>query len=725
MTKHRWRNSLKSFIRSYIDPEKDEELKGAKAEIDGKVRKILKFLREGHDDMKEQLPDLIEEFQNNYQSLYARYDHLTEELRKKAQSKHGNDSFSSSSDSDSDDESPREKSHKNGKAQDNLENTADIKQELEAAYAEVADLKRRLAAAMDEKEALNLEHHNALSKAEETERIIMDLRNECENYNEANSKLSSENAELVQKLEETSRYVDDLRSINSHLQQEKDALQLELQAENESLLLKVKDRELDLSSTINLKTEVEEQLKSKSLEISECLLQIESLKQELENKIAEQQKTVEEKENLVVLLKNQEDKISDFERTLIERSNEVTAIHKKMEDAQNEAALQIGVLTDQVNSLQLQLELLQLEKSQMEVQIERDKEESEGSLALAEKHHTELTDKIIEQDRVLKEKDCELIKLIEEHKKLEVQLQNCMGSLRSSEEKIKEKTEQFEKDIDTKKQEIEQLEEQIDDLKSELEIKADEMTTLVEYMRTTEVKQRLISQRLHVTQQELGEKEEIHQKRVEKLVEEKRLMEERIATLSEIIAVYKDAQAKLETEISDKVNHAIVGTDTFSVKFEEDYGHLESRIYEIQNELKVAANWIIGNNVEKDQLKKEVTSLLQQLEDEKQQVRLLKMKIEDLEMISQKNEEERNSLIKNMKQQKEKMEELEKVIGERDAKLRELERKLEEKDDGMLNLGVEKKEAIRQLCILIDHHQSRYDDLKDMILKSRGRRRLR
>ncbi|XP_042035238.1 COP1-interactive protein 1-like [Salvia splendens] len=101
MPKQRWRNSFKSFI----DPSEDEQLRGIKTEIDGNVQKIVNFLKEKDgDDRKDEVADLIQDFHKQYDSLYARYDHLSGKLRNKFRAKSGKDSASSSSDSsDSDD----------------------------------------------------------------------------------------------------------------------------------------------------------------------------------------------------------------------------------------------------------------------------------------------------------------------------------------------------------------------------------------------------------------------------------------------------------------------------------------------------------------------------------------------------------------------------------------------------------------------------------------------
>ena len=52
-----------------------------------------------------------------------------------------------------------------------------------------------------------------------------------------------------------------------------------------------------------------------------------------------------------------------------------------------------------------------------------------------------------------------------------------------------------------------------------------------------------------------------------------------------------------------------------------------------------------------------------------------------------------------------------------EEKMGELEKTMSEKKEGILALGEEKREAIRQLCIWIDYHRSRCEDLKEMLSK--------
>ncbi|RHN43444.1 hypothetical protein MtrunA17_Chr8g0387901 [Medicago truncatula] len=59
------------------------------------------------------------------------------------------------------------------------------------------------------------------------------------------------------------------------------------------------------------------------------------------------------------------------------------------------------------------------------------------------------------------------------------------------------------------------------------------------------------------------------------------------------------------------------------------------------------------------------------------------------------------------------------IVVELKKRVEELEKLMEEKEEGMLNLGEEKREAIRQLCLRIDYHRERNDYLKEFISKTR------
>ncbi|XP_047953273.1 COP1-interactive protein 1-like, partial [Salvia hispanica] len=271
---------------------------------------------------------------------------------------------------------------------------------------------------------------------------------------------------------------------------------------------------------------------------------------------------------------------------------------------------------------------------------------------------------------------------------------------------------------------VNDLKEQINNVRAEVSSLQEQLASLAalksEADITLDIKAGEISELLL---QIVNLKEEVSSKTAEgeKLLEEQKSLEERIATLSGIIQTYKEAQANVVGEISHKMNDTLTGIDAFNMKFEEDYGHIESRIHEIVNELKTTTNCIKDSNIEKDQLRKEIAILSQQLSDDKGNGVHLKGRMAELETALRKKEDEKDCLIKTVLEREMKMGELEKIVAERDEKIGDLEMKMKENGTGFDRLFEEKREAIRQLCICIEYHRSCNDELKDMIAKTRRR----
>ncbi|KAL7227621.1 hypothetical protein ACSBR1_022484 [Camellia fascicularis] len=74
---------------------------------------------------------------------------------------------------------------------------------------------------------------------------------------------------------------------------------------------------------------------------------------------------------------------------------------------------------------------------------------------------------------------------------------------------------------------------------------------------------------------------------------------------------------------------------------EEDYRHFESRVYEFLNEFQVAKNRANETNTKKQQLKDEVSVLIEQLRDKKEKELVLRERIRDLEAKLHKTEDEK------------------------------------------------------------------------------------
>lgn len=240
--------------------------------------------------------------------------------------------------------------------------------------------------------------------------------------------------------------------------------------------------------------------------------------------------------------------------------------------------------------------------------------------------------------------------------------------------------------LESKAHIIADFETMVEDLKRDLEVKGDELSTLVEEVRNIEVKLRLSNQKLRVTEQLLSEKEESYRRAEERFQQENRALEGKVAVLSEVITSNNESHVRMITDISETVNNTLAGLESTVGKFEEDSINFKNRISEIAGEVQVARNWVKMAKSEKEQLKSEASNLVEQLKYKKR-----------------KEEDEKESLIKAVSQ-------LEKKVGE-------LEKMMNLKDEGILDLGEQKREAIRQLCVWIDYHRERCDYLREMLAK--------
>ncbi|KVH91822.1 COP1-interactive protein 1 [Cynara cardunculus var. scolymus] len=583
MRKHRLRNRIKSLVGSHIDPDKDEELKGSNVETEDNYNKIIELLKDEDQDDKEKLVGLIEEFHKRYQSIYERYDHITGKLKEKVRSKKENDSSSSSSsDTDSDDQKS-----KNGKLENEI-------------YTEIDELKRKVAAETEEKEAINAECEAAFKKLQETEEMFNESKLQSDRLREENSKLLADKRELETELslkiedinrEKTSlmseietamaiievekRNNEELRAVVVQLKEEKDGFESELENIKEEFSKtkeKLKTTEEEVSNAIQILETSEAEKKSLSEELSRQREIHDSFKNETEIKMIGIEEELE-------LLKSQKTEIEK------RKEDEILALEKKSEDKESE-----------INHLQVELEST---RSQMD------------SLKL------ELANKAADEQKL--------------------------------------------------------LEETIEDLKSDLEIKGDEINSLSETVRNLEVKIRLANQKLRVTEQMLNETEHDHARREEKLHQENKDLTDKISTLSETIISVKK-------EVQENVHETLSIIDSLTVKFEEDYGHVTTRVSEIKNEIQAVASQVKRTRSEKDELKR---------------------KLEEMVVKLKMGESENEKLMK--------------LLENKNEKIEEMENKIHLKDEEIMEVVQDKKEAIRQLCIWADYQRGRCDRLQELL----------
>ncbi|KAI7751706.1 hypothetical protein M8C21_004344, partial [Ambrosia artemisiifolia] len=558
MGKHRFRNRIKSMVGSIIDPDKDEQLKRSDIETEENYRKILEIVNDEDQEDKSKLVELIEEFHNRYKSVYDRYDQITGKLKQKVGSNKGKDaSSSSSSDSDSDEDSSNKES-KNGKLKDKINM---------AANTEIDELRRRLAAETEEKEALNL-------RLQETVNMLNESKLQSDRLLEENSKLVAENRELNSKLESAKVVEIALNQEIEDIKKEKTGLMLEREAS---------------MTTIEELTAITDQLKGEL--------------------------------NIV------KGEFSETKQKLTSTEDEVSNLIQKLETAEFEKESLIRKFTyeEKIDNLQRELESVSTRKQESDMLIE---------------------------------------------------------SLRNE---IDEMSHEMENGLQSKERVVEQLEETIEDLKSDLEIKGDEINTLTETIRNLEVKIRLSTQKLRVTEQTLSETEHEHATKEEKLHQENKSLVEKISTLSQTIA-------DIKREVQDQVNETLTGVDSLTVKFEEDYGHVRTRVIEIMNEIQATQNQL-------KQMKEDVKQKLDEM--------VTKLKF---------SETENDRLMKSL-------EEMKMGSAKKDEKINELENTIHVKDECILSFYEDKREAIKQLCIWADYHRDRFDHLQQLLKTSTGIRR--
>jgi myosin protein heavy chain len=97
----------------------------------------------------------------------------------------------------------------------------------------------------------------------------------------------------------------------------------------------------------------------------------------------------------------------------------------------------------------------------------------------------------------------------------------------------------------------------------------------------------------------------------------------------------------------------------------------------------------------------------ERIADFEDEIRTLKAKVWKLEDDVSKEGVEKMNLMK--------------TVTQFEREVEKLERKLKDKDDELVSLGENKKEAIRQLCFLVEFHRDRCLYLKDLMLKMRAK----
>ncbi|KAI3693672.1 hypothetical protein L1987_76621 [Smallanthus sonchifolius] len=129
--------------------------------------------------------------------------------------------------------------------------------------------------------------------------------------------------------------------------------------------------------------------------------------------------------------------------------------------------------------------------------------------------------------------------------------------------------------------------------------------------------------------------------------------------------------------IMSMVSETLSVSETFGLRFAECCEDFTNRVSKVSCEINFVKDWVKRKNGALVQVKDDFDALVVQMDDKEKEILWSRQKALKLE-----------------------------------NKLRDLKKTVKENDEAMIVLKEEKREAIRQLCVWIDHHRSRSDFLK-------------
>ncbi|KAH7550169.1 hypothetical protein JRO89_XS13G0146700 [Xanthoceras sorbifolium] len=729
-----------------------------KSEIEAKMEQIMKLIKnkDQEQDLKNdsELVDLIEDFHSQYQSLYALYNHVKgESAGKRSRSRKAKVSPPSTSSSDSEYYSSEEieGDSSNSRYVHQKMIASSFKEELETANLEVADLKHRLESTTEEKDALNSDYLEALNKIEAAEITNKNLRNEadekqkelsalekvreghgiqasaqmkeledllsslklekkdleaqCESKGAEITQLGEKNVglhariseleliskekgdeicNLVKKLKDSEHNltskIEELMAQLSYLQLEVDSLRgpkEEAIGQVRRLTDQVSLMQRDLVSLTSQKTELEMLLQRKAKETAEYVNQMKTLRGEMLKKTAAEQRMLKEKEGYLFRVKDlelemeslcsqrfkleEQVKIKTHDTKLLREDNErVHSRNKELEDElsvlRKKSEVQDNEASTQILALKTQVDHLQQQLNYMQAQ----KTQMDFQIA---REKQESSQKLTQ----LEQENIDLTTMMTDQQRILKEQEDTIA-------KLKEESKQVQRMLLGSKISIQLAERKMSELAEE-------------YRKKLEDNIRVLNQRIRVAEQLHNENKDAYRMTKERLEEENRILREKVAT--------SEAESKKMEVIFDPGNEALSGLELAVKKLDVD-GEFLTRISNISNELVTARNWVTERNEEIKRLKLKVDSLVAELEGKEEREFLLREKVWKLE----------NENLNSMKS-----------VTQLGIKVDEFEKKTKEKDDLLLNLGEEKREAIRQLCLLIEYHRNHCNHLKEVISK--------
>ncbi|KAK4363821.1 hypothetical protein RND71_019062 [Anisodus tanguticus] len=398
----------------------------------------------------------------------------------------------------------------------------------------------------------------------------------------------TERNELEQKLlhetKKRSEKVKDLAEKTHFSELQKSELELSFEKKSHEAFDRVKDLtertnylQQELEALRNQKAELE-------LEVSECHVRIENMKEELTSttlsekglksevkSLAKEKCDMEEK----IMDMNQEayhselqkeklnDKIMELETKLLGKEAEVGILQKKHEAYMNDMSTQSSTLIARISSIQKQLQIAETEK-----------QEFYQSLMQTEKKNTELTIKIAEHEKTLRGMQDVLNKSKEEQKQMQIQLEDSKSNFHNTEKKLEEMMEELHKKFE-------------DSL-------------------------RIFSRRIRVAEQLHIENKEWYQKTRNSYEKENKDLKEKNAR--------HEMGLRGINDISLTASDMLGSLDGVALKFEECTAHFLNRISKVSCELQFVKDWVMRKNKAMAHVKDDFDCLLAQCDEKEAEI---------------------------------------------------------------------------------------------------------
>ncbi|XAR55118.1 hypothetical protein NMG60_11030516, partial [Bertholletia excelsa] len=736
-------------------------------------RKKKQGKKDGNSSKDSELVTLVEDFHKQYQALYLLHENLREEVREKVYGRKQVEDASSTSTSDSDQSfhSAGELSARNSPSRDRSSQRGgeEFKLKLDTSRLELIDLRNKLTSLSEEKEALLSEHMASLSKAQESEKIIESLRIEFEQTQSTKQKLVTECAQLK---ENRANQVPDGKASTQIKELEHQVSSLKL--DHKKLHAQKKEIEEKAESQVMEAKHLAEENSQQRTRV----LELERTSKEKENKLSALQRKLEENESISITLLQFVFKFKWFHSPPLVVKNlqlEVDTLQTqkgKLEEQvvfkSNETTAQVKGVMDQVDTLQKELHSLSSQKNESESSLEKVTSEISDFLSQIEDLKENLEGKSVDLQRILEEKkglegqikdlELEVGSLHSQKSELEGHIRSKnldLNQLTVEKEGLNSKITQLEQSLSERDDElsvlytkyeslennsslqikalvaeVDKLQEELQSLQSEnnqLEMQAEresqesevslfemqkengELTRKIERYQETlqaqddalnklkeESKQNLqmaerkideiaeefrkqIEDSFRIVNRRLQVAEQLHLENKEVCQKTKENYENKIVCLREKL-VRTEAALKRMKDVTLAANNVLNCLDSVALKFEECNGNFLNRISKFSCEILFLKDWVRRKNNALKHVHGDVDCLLAQLDIKEGEILGFRERVWKLE-----------------------------------HKVRDLERIVQEKEEGMLGLGEEKREAIRQLCVWMDYHRSRSDYLKKIL----------